>query len=530
MDARPAPLTPSFVFHGHDVASVVRRFINFVSGSQPPRLVERRGRGKRAANLTPWMPTYQDWDVPDIDAALAMAETGNMQMVGRICDALLGDGAIVGQLSTRFDGLIQLPRSIEGPCERYAQALREDFDTLCSPSELGLIARDGGLQNCIFGELIENEDGVLRLVRRNPEFLTYRFSEGQWYVRTAHHGLEPVNPGDGRWLLAFPHGSDYPWRYGLWRPLSFAYINRRQSFLNLNAWNNSLAFPIKKLTAPKGANEEEVDETFDAINHFGPFPAIRLNEGWDFDLVQPSQATPTSLKDAIEAAKEEIVLAVSGQSGTTDPGPGFGNVGYFAKMKSELVQGDAKTLAIALNEQVIPVWAQRRFSFDGWFHAPKVSWDTTPPKDRASEANAANTSATAAKAWQEAITASGSTARVDVAAMAKQYGIPVVAAPAVAHEQGQRVLPDPGMGAADQGQDASADPPSDEAAATLADKMTEHGVERCEHNSSNRCRLCGIERVRDFAPGVNGGDHQWKVAWRPICPAPAPATAVQVGT
>lgn len=430
------------------MASVVRRFLNFVRGSQRPRQVERNGRGKRATNLTPWMPTFQDWDVPDIDAALAMAETGNMQSMGRICDSLLGDGAIVGQLSTRFDGLLQLPRYIEASkvgsptggralpyrsppsrAEEYAQALRDDFDTLCAPSELGLLARDGGVQNIIFGEILEDEDGVLRLVRRNPEFLTFRHSENQWYVRTAHGGLEKVNPGDGRWLLAFPHGSDYPWRYGIWRALAFAYINRRQAFLNLNAWNNSLAFPIKELTTPNGANEEEAQETFDAINHFGPFPAIRLNEGWKFQLHQPSQATPSSFNDAIAAAKEEIVLAVSGQSGTTDPGPGFGNIGYFAKMKLELVQVDATTLALALNEQVIPVWAQRRFSFDGWFHSPKVRWDTTPPKDRSTEANAANVSATAAKAWQEALEAAGSVERVDVPAMAKQFGIPLVGRP-----------------------------------------------------------------------------------------------------
>jgi hypothetical protein len=289
---------------------------------------------------------------------------------------------------------------------------------------------DGGLANVIFGELLEDEDG-LRLVRRNPEFLTFRHSENQWYVRTIT-GIELVNPGDGRWLLAFPHGSDYPWRYGIWQALAFAFINRRQAFLNLNAWNNSLAFPIKVLTTPNGANEEEAAETFDAINHFGPFPAIRLNDGWTFDLKQPSQATPSSLKDAIEAAEREIILAVSGQSGTTDPGSGFSNGSYFAKIKSDLVQVDAKTLAHALNTQVIPVWAQRRFGFDGWFHAPKVRWDTTPPKDRVADANAANVSAQAAQTWAVMLTASGEPKRVDVVALAASSGIPLVDAPPAA--------------------------------------------------------------------------------------------------
>jgi hypothetical protein len=40
------------------------------------------------------MPTYQEWDIPDIAGALALAESGNMQMIGRVCDALLAEGAI----------------------------------------------------------------------------------------------------------------------------------------------------------------------------------------------------------------------------------------------------------------------------------------------------------------------------------------------------------------------------------------------------------------------------------------------------
>lgn len=458
------------------------------------------------------MSTYQDWDVPDVAAALQMAETGNMQTIGRISDALLGDGAIVGQLSTRFDGMLQLPRYIEGPNETYAQALRDEFDTFCSPSELGLMARDGGVLNIIFGEILEDEDGTLRLVRRNPEFLTFRHVDSQWYVRTAHGGTEPVNPGDGRWLLAFPHGSDYPWRYGIWQALAFAYINRRQAFLNLNAWNNSLAFPIKVLTAPNGANEEEVQETFDAINHFGPFPAIRLNADWKFELEQPSQATPSSLNDAITASEREVVLAVSGQSGTTDPGPGFGNVGYFAKMKSDLVQVDAQTLAHALNAQVIPVWAQRRFSFDGWFNKPTVRWDTTPPKDLAAEANAASSAAGAIASWNEAFSAAGESRRVDVMAFAKQHNIPTVAMGGACEQRAPSPPPTTIGAAAELG---DGDDVTEAERSSLSAKMTEHGVTRCEHGSCNRCRLCGVERVRDFVPGKDG-EHEWKVAWRPI--------------
>ncbi|MHB9004518.1 MAG: phage portal protein family protein [Coriobacteriia bacterium] len=48
----------------------------------------------------------------------------------------------------------------------------------------------------------------------------------------------------------------------------------------------------------------------------------------------------------------------------------------------------------------------------------------------------------------------------------------------------------------------------------LAAKMTESGVDRCEHGKPNRCQLCGVERARDF--DIVGGETVWKVAWRAI--------------
>ena len=70
-------------------------------------------------------------------------------------------------------------------------------------------------------------------------------------------------------------------------------------------------------------------------------------------------------------------------------------------------------------------------------------------------------------------------------------------------------------------------PPTPDAQQRLADKMTEHGIERCQHDAPNRCRICGVERERDFVPGARPGDpHTWLVRWRPIAAAAPPAAAV----
>jgi hypothetical protein len=61
-------------------------------------------------------------------------------------------------------------------------------------------------------------------------------------------------------------------------------------------------------------------------------------------------------------------------------------------------------------------------------------------------------------------------------------------------------------------------------ATDLAKQMTELGVERCDHGSLNRCRLCEVERVR-IPEASADGSIAWRKAWRAIGAKPeAPAT------
>lgn len=62
-------------------------------------------------------------------------------------------------------------------------------------------------------------------------------------------------------------------------------------------------------------------------------------------------------------------------------------------------------------------------------------------------------------------------------------------------------------------------PTISEATQRLADQMTEFQIPACEHGSTNRCRICGIERERELVPPVKpGGKYGWKIRWVPIQP------------
>lgn len=105
--------------------------------------------------------------------------------------------------------------------------------------------------------------------------------------------------------------------------------------------------------------------------------------------------------------------------------------------------------------------------------------------------------------------------------------LPGGGAPGAPGEPGHRSAP-----GSDNGQALSDDTPVDEDVAKLAALMTEMQIAQCEHNKRNRCRICGIERVREPMRNEDG-TVGWKVAWKPIgsiaskpnAPPPEPADA-----
>lgn len=90
----------------------------------------------------------------------------------------------------------------------------------------------------------------------------------------------------------------------------------------------------------------------------------------------------------------------------------------------------------------------------------------------------------------------------------------VAAALAPVDEATEQISVDP------DGDGLPGEPPTVDSAQVLADKMTSLGVQRCEHGSTNRCRLCGVERDRDVELDENG-DAVWSVKWKPIGAEPS---------
>jgi hypothetical protein len=373
------------------------------------------------------------WHLSDLESAIIASDTGNLRAAGRLWRSVRRDGMIAGVLSTRTEGLVQLPLRFAGEDSDLVDELSHDFRAVFPSSELALLSGDGRGLGVGVAEFVQLPGSLPVLKRLEPEFLVYRWAEDRWYYQGIR-GLEPVNPGDGRWILHCPGGAVQPWSHGLWPALARAYIAKEHAFFFRENYSSKLANAARVGVSPQGASDGARLQFFSKLAAWGVNTVFDLPPGWEVKLIESNGRGYEVFQDTIKTANEEITVTLAGQTVTTEGGKGFSNSAIHATIRSDLIQSDADALASTLNEQAIPVWANERFGGDAADRAPRVSWDVTPPKDLNAAATAANQAAIAAAALNALAAAEGK--RVDVDELARRYGVKLRdgAAPAAAND------------------------------------------------------------------------------------------------
>lgn len=389
-------------------------------------------------SIAPRTITKTRWYLQDLENAEHLADSGSLALVGQLMASARRDGVLAGVLSTRTDGLVRLPRHFRGDpdvvkslepthaLDPQSASVRCRFDEMHPPAELALLAADGILCGVGVGELLPVAGRNYPVfVRYDPQFLEYQWNENRWYYRSNIARL-PITPGDGRWVLHIPGGRVSPWSAGLWRAVGRAYIRKELAALNKDAWENKLANPARVAYSPQAASEAQSQAHWRAVMAWGLNTVFGLKPGYEIKLLESNGRGADSFNKTIADQSNEMVIAIAGQTVTVDGGAGFINSDLFKTIRSDLIQSTADSLAHTLNTQTLPVYVALQYPDERDVIQKRpvaMSWDTTPPKDRNSEASSLVTAAQAIDQLDDALAKYG--VEVDVAAICEQFAIPV---------------------------------------------------------------------------------------------------------
>lgn len=398
----------------------------------PSTIALRRTMG---GQLQPLPSSQTRWYMEDLEAAERSADSGWLVGAARLMRAAKKDGVLSGVLSTRTAGLVRLPKRFRGREEVIAaleighEQSRSVFDEMFPASELALLAGDGETLGVGVAELcpVDGRDFPI-MVRLDPEFLYYRWDQNRWYFRSIT-GLIPITPGDGRWVLHVPGGRSAPWQHGLWRAIGRAFIRKEHASFYKDNWEAKLANAARVAFSPPGASQTQKDEWFEKVLAWGVNTVFGLTPGYDVKILESNGRGYESFIKTIEAQNQEIIIAIAGQTVTTDGGAGFANADIHKSIRADLIKATADALAYTVNTQGLPPWVMARFGEDAVNDGAIVEWDVTPPKDRTAEATSLSQVANAITTLSAALAPFGK--NLDVDALCVRFGVPVLTTPTI---------------------------------------------------------------------------------------------------
>ena len=382
------------------------------------------------------------WYPPDIERAQRLASTGDLTLVGQLCESVKLDGVYRG-LSDARTACVNFPRRFYGSDEvsrvlkDKVNSDRDVYTEMIPATEARLMVNDELFCGVSIGEMVpvKGRDFPV-LVRRYPQNLFYLWSKNQWYYRSIV-GLIPITPGmptegaDGNWwVLHIGGGRLSPWNSGLWNTLGRSYINKTQTLFARQSYEMKHAHPARVATAPLGATEVERTKTLQGIIRWALNAAFVLPVGYELKLIESNGRGIEVYENSIKTYNEEMATALCGSAVMLQGTAGFSNMDVFRVVQTDLIKTTAAAWDHTVNTQILPAFIAGRWGIDALKNATTVETDVTPPKDRKTEAETLQTLANALKGIVEAMSAAqiaaGTTnpVTIDLGELLARFGVP----------------------------------------------------------------------------------------------------------
>lgn len=341
-----------------------------------------------------------------------------------------------------------------------------------------------------------------------------------WYI--GRQGQVRVRPGDGEWVLIKTVPDLDIWTHGPWKLGTEAALFARDSRYDRQNTSRACApTHVFKVNTGQGTDPKvraDVEAQADGLKYGN---SMILSGEWDHRI----DAATGDFTDVTSAIVEDVdglwEVCITGNRMGTESGTGFSNMDVYARATRERRSFYGGVWIGQIRAQVLTWWTIENF---GTRNAPVGRYDTRSPEDKkvAAEADGVDGDAVGkmVKGYGDANFELEPQYLVE---RAQQRGIRIRPKQAAAPSPGAPPASPPPAAApptpagpppaAARAADDEDEPEDDDEVARFAAEMTAHGRDRCEHQKSNRCRLCGIERVRGVDPSSPTG---WRTAWRAI--------------
>ena len=394
--------------------------------------------------IQPLLTTKLRWYLADLESAQAAADGGTLRLAAQLWRAMKRDGVLAGLLGTRAGGLLALPSTFYGDPEIVDELSRKVgessvtaeaqtgtalkprtvFDEMCPPGELEALAADGFGLGVGVGELVPVPGRLYPvLIRLDPEFLLYRWSENRWYFQSVA-GLIPIVPGDGRWVLHIPGARISPWIQGLWPALGRSFINKEHAMMHRSNYSKGLANPARLAYAPQAATEAQRIGFFKKLLAWGQNTVLELPPGYEAKLLESNGRGADVFQAEIDTSNKEYMTAICGQEVTTTGGSGFINGDLFKSIRSDLIRKDGGGLAYTINTQILPQYIYRTRGAQAiTTRNAIIEYDTSTPKELEAQARTMNGVADALVKLQKLL--SGSNRELNLDEMATRFALPL---------------------------------------------------------------------------------------------------------
>ena len=358
--------------------------------------------------------TLHNWNADRIRAAEIMAEAGNLQLASDIVEHLIfPDDRVQRCLDSKCNGLLGLPLTFEDGVGYQRRAARraieaqEDFWTIFRDAEYSLLLRWAAILNIGFGQLIYNTKQARWLPVVHPwsaRNLRYDWHTRSWFVRTDGGQDVPVAPGDGKWVLFTPFGTERPWLHGPWRRLARLCLLKEYALTDW-ARHGQKAAGTQVATTETDAEDAKLrdldgerQKICDDLSNAGEDPSIALPANWDLKLLSQPANTHETWVAQTDMCNAAIAIMLVGQNLTTEVKEGAkASTGVHSDVEVSKLQTWGSAVSTASHDQVLVWWSI--YNFGTADVAPWPAWKTAKSVDTVAITKSWGTAADSAKKW-----------------------------------------------------------------------------------------------------------------------------------